>query len=60
MGVSFECIHSSGNNINIQVQGNTGNDVEGQSGGDGDDHMYSDSPILQEQLAHQASSVISK
>jgi hypothetical protein len=37
---NFEDILGSGNNINIQVQKNSGNNVGGQSG-DGD--MYSDS-----------------
>lgn len=52
----FERILGSGNNINMQVQENTGNNVGGQSG---NGQMYSDSPILQEQSTEQDSSVIS-
>ncbi|WP_415311070.1 PKD domain-containing protein [Candidatus Nitrosocosmicus sp. FF01] len=52
----FSGIFGSGNNINIQVQENSGNNVGGQSG---DDNMYSDSPILQDQSTEQNSSVVS-
>jgi len=47
----------SGNNINIQVQENCGNNAGGQASGDGE--MYSDSPIFQEQSTKQDSSVVS-
>ena len=53
----FEGILASGNNINIQVQENTGNNVGGQSGENG--QMYSDSPIFEEQSTEQDSSVVS-
>ena len=49
-------IKGSGNNINIQVQENFGNDIGGQSGLEG---TYSDSPIHQGQSANQDSSVVS-
>jgi hypothetical protein len=49
----FEGILESGNNINIQVQENSGNNVGGQSGSD--ESMYSDPPILQEQSTQQDS-----
>ena len=39
----FEEILSSGNNINIQIQQNSGNNVGEQSG---ERNMYSDSPIF--------------
>ena len=45
------------NNINIQVQENSGNNAGGQSGGNGE--MYSDSPIFQGQSTKQDSSVVS-
>ncbi len=53
---SFEGILVSGNNINIQVQENAGNNVGGQSGFGG---SYSDSPIHQGQSTNQDSSVVS-
>ena len=49
-------IKGSGNNINIQVQENFGNDIGGQSDLGG---TYSDSPIHQGQYANQDSSVVS-
>lgn len=52
----FECILKSGNNINLQVQENYGNNVGGQSGSD---QTYSDSPTLQSQSTEQDSKVIS-
>ncbi len=52
----FEGIIGSGNNINIQVQKNTGDNVGGQSD---DGNMYSDSPIFQGQSTSQDSSVVS-
>ena len=52
----FEGILGSGNNINIQVQKNSGNNVGAQSGFGG---TYSDSPILQDQLTKQDSHVVS-
>ena len=45
-----------GNNINIQVQENAGNNVGGRSGFGG---SYSDSPIHQGQSTNQDSSVVS-
>ena len=51
----FEGIVGSGNNMNIQVQENSGNNVGGQSG---DGETYSDSPIHQGQSTEQDSSVI--
>ena len=53
---SFEEILGSGNNINIQVQENSRNNVGSQSGGD-NGNMYSDSPIHQRQSTNQDSSV---
>ena len=53
----FEGVLGSGNNINIQVQENTGNNVGGQSGENG--QLYLDSPIVQEQSTDQDSSVVS-
>ena len=53
----LEGIIGSGNNINIQVQENSGNNVGGQSGGDG--NSYSDFPIFQGQSTSQDSSVVS-
>jgi hypothetical protein len=47
----------SGNNVNIQVQENSGNSVGGQSGDFGG--SYSDSPIFQGQSTEQDSQVIS-
>jgi len=52
----FEGILGSGNNINIQVQENSGNNAGGQSGGA---ELYSDAPILQSQSTEQDSTVIS-
>ena len=56
VGSNFEGIIDSGNNINIQVQENSGNNV-------GDnlvvETMYSDSPIFQEQSTEQDSQVVS-
>ena len=52
----FEGILGSGNNINIQVQENSGNNVGGQSGSG---ETYSDSPILQGQSTKQDSNVVS-
>ena len=49
-------INSSGNNINIQIQKNSGNNIGGQSGFGG---TYSDSPIHQGQSTNQDSSVVS-
>ena len=43
--------------MNIQVQENSGNNVGGQYGSDG--NTYSDAPILQEQSTQQNSKVIS-
>ncbi len=54
----IEGILGSGNNINVQVQENTGNNVGGQSG-DGEGNMYSDSPIHQDQSTKQGSRVVS-
>ena len=52
----FEGILGSGNNVNIQVQENSGNIAGGQSGlGE----TYSDSPILQDQSTKQSSNVVS-
>ena len=53
---NFEDILGSGNNINIQVQKNSGNNVGGQSG---EGNMYSDSPIFQGQSTEQDSQVVS-
>ncbi len=55
---SLDGIVGSGNNINIQVQENSGNSAVGQSGS-GDGEMYSDSPIFQGQSTSQDSSVVS-
>ena len=52
----FEGILGSGNNLNIQVQKNSGNNVGAQSGFGG---TYSDSPILQDQSTKQDSHVVS-
>jgi hypothetical protein len=52
----FEGILGSGNNINLQVQENTGNNVGGQSG---NGNMYSDSPIFQGESTNQDSQVVS-
>lgn len=53
----FDGIVGSGNNVNIQVQENSGSNVGGQSGsGEG---TYSDSPILQGQSTEQGSQVVS-
>ena len=52
----FEGIIGSGNNINIQVQENSGNNAGGQSGS-GDNN--SDSPIHQGQSTEQNSHVVS-
>jgi YVTN family beta-propeller protein len=52
----FEGILGSGNNVNIQVQKNSGNNVGGQSGFG---ETYSDSPILQDQSTKQDSHVVS-
>ena len=52
----FEGILGSGNNINIQVQENSGNNVGGQSG---KRVSYSDSPVYPGQSTRQDSSVIS-
>ena len=52
----FEGILGSGNNVNIQVQENSGNNAGGQSGLGG---TYSDSPILQDQSTKQGSNVVS-
>ena len=52
----FEGILGSGNNVNIQVQKNSGNNVDAQSGFGG---MYSDSPIHQGQSTKQDSQVVS-
>lgn len=54
----FEGILGSGNNINIQVQQNSGNNAVGQAGS-GNGQMYSDSPIFQGQSTEQDSSVVS-
>ena len=51
----FEGILGSGNNINIQVQENSGNNVSAQSGFGG---TYSNSPILQDQSTKQNSNVV--
>jgi hypothetical protein len=56
----FEGIIGSGNNINMQVQENSGNNVAGQSGNGNEENIYSDSPIFQEQSTEQDSSVISQ
>ena len=56
VGSNFEGIIDSGNNINIQVQENSGNNVGAQSGFG---EKYSDSPIFQEQSKEQDSQVIS-
>ena len=48
----FEGIAGSGNNMNIQVQDNSGNNAGGQSGFGG---TYSDSPIFQGQSTEQDS-----
>ena len=53
---NLEGIVGSGNNINIQIQENSGNNVGGQSGFGG---TYSDSPIFQGQTTEQNGSVIS-
>ena len=52
----FEGILGSGNNVNIQVQKNSGKNIGGQSGFGG---TYSDSPILQDQLTKQDSNIVS-
>jgi hypothetical protein len=52
----FEGILGSGNNINMQAQENTGNNVGEQSG---NGKMYSDSPIFQGQSTEQDSNVVS-
>lgn len=52
--IPFEDIIRSGNNINIQVQENSGNIAIGQSG---NGNMYSDSPIFQGQSTEQDSQV---
>ena len=52
----LEGIVDSGNNINIQVQENSGNNADAQSD---DGNMYSDSPIFQSQSSKQDSQVIS-
>jgi YVTN family beta-propeller protein len=52
----FEGILGSGNNVNIQVQKNSGNIASAQSGFEG---TYSDSPILQGPSTEQESQVIS-
>jgi DNA-binding beta-propeller fold protein YncE len=54
----LEGIIGSGNNINIQVQENTGNNAIGQAGS-GNGQMYSDESIFQGQSTEQDSSVIS-
>ena len=54
--IPFEVIIRSGNNINIQVQENTGNNVGGQSGFG---KMNSNSSNLQGQSTDQDSQVIS-
>lgn len=54
-----EGILGSGNNINIQVQENTGNNALGQSSSDGSSNSYSDESMFQEQSTEQDSSVIS-
>jgi len=53
---NIEAIIGSGNNINIQVQENSGNIVGGQSENGA---SYSDSPIYQGQSTKQESSVVS-
>jgi len=53
---SFEGIHGSGKNINVQIQENSGNNADAQSD---DGNMYSDSPIFQSQSSKQDSQVIS-
>jgi hypothetical protein len=50
----LEGITGSGNNINIQVQENTGNNVLGQSG----DKSYPQESIFQGQSSHQDSNVV--
>ncbi|CAN5838869.1 hypothetical protein BH23THE1_BH23THE1_33360 [soil metagenome] len=54
----LEGIIGSGNNINVQVQENSGNNAVGQSGS-GNGQMYSDEFIFQEQSTSQDSSVVS-
>ncbi|WP_458720649.1 hypothetical protein [Candidatus Nitrosocosmicus sp. R] len=56
---NFEGIVGSGNNVNIQVQENSENNVDGQSGYANEGNMYSDSPLHQRQSTNQNSSVIS-
>lgn len=53
---SFEGILGSGNNINVQVQENSGNNLGGLPGFGG---TYSDIPIFQEQLTERDSQVVS-
>ena len=52
----LEGIIGSGNNVNVQVQENSGNNAGGQSGFGG---TYSDSPIFQGQSTEQDSQVVS-
>ena len=52
----FEGLVDSGNNINIQVQKNSGNNVGGQSG---NGVSYPDSSIYQGQSTKQQSGVVS-
>ncbi len=52
----FEGIVGSGNNVNIQIQENSGHNSGGQSG---DANLYSDSPIFQGQSTEQDSKVVS-
>jgi len=54
----FEGIIGSGNNINIQVQQNSGNNVGGGKSGFGE-RTNSDSPILRGQATEQKSQVVS-
>lgn len=49
-------IRESGNNINIQVQKNTGSNALAQ---DGSGNMYSDESIFQRQFTEQESNVVS-
>ena len=59
-GEPVEGIIGSGNNVNIQVQENTGNNAVGQSSSDGSSgSSYSDESLFQGQSTDQSSRVVS-
>lgn len=58
ISISLEGIFGSGNNINIQIQQNTGNIVTGPASSDGSS-SYADESIFQGQSTCQNSNVVS-